>query len=105
MSKVTLAHVEARRTSILEAAHTVFARRGIKSATMAEIAETAGVSAGAIYRYFDSKEALAGSCFKETAVRLAAEWHQMGEVSDDPMAVFDEIARCSFDEIKEEGGA
>jgi AcrR family transcriptional regulator len=100
MSRVTFEHTEARRRSILEAAHKVFARKGIQSATMAEIAEEAGLSAGVIYRYFESKEALAMSCFKQTGEQLTAEWRQMAESSTDPMAIFREIARRSFDEIK-----
>lgn len=47
----------AQRAHILEAARHVFARRGW-SATMAEIAEQAGISQGLAYRYFDGKESL-----------------------------------------------
>jgi AcrR family transcriptional regulator len=99
MTKVTVAHLEARRLSILEAAKKTFARRGIQSATMAEIAEEAGISAGAIYRYFESKEALALACFQENAEAMAAEWHRQVEHAQDPMAVFNEISRRSFAEL------
>jgi AcrR family transcriptional regulator len=99
MTKVTVAHLEARRTSILEAAKKTFARRGISTATMAEIAEEAGISAGAIYRYFESKEALAMACFQENAEAMAADWHRQVESSLDPMAVFNEISRHSFAEL------
>ncbi|WP_437752927.1 TetR/AcrR family transcriptional regulator [Sorangium sp. So ce1389] len=44
--------------SIAAAALTVFARKGYESATMAEIARTAGVSTGNIYRYYANKDAL-----------------------------------------------
>jgi AcrR family transcriptional regulator len=47
-----------RREQILEAAVKVFARRGFGNATVAEIAEEAGVAAGTIYNYFESKEEL-----------------------------------------------
>jgi AcrR family transcriptional regulator len=46
---------ERQRVNILDAALRVFARSG-PSASMAEIAETAGVSQGLAYRYFASKE-------------------------------------------------
>jgi AcrR family transcriptional regulator len=46
-----------QRENILQAAQVVFARRGT-SATMAEIAEEAGISQGLAYRYFASKEEL-----------------------------------------------
>ncbi|MGA2663591.1 MAG: TetR/AcrR family transcriptional regulator [Nitrososphaerales archaeon] len=42
---------------ILEAARRVFARKGL-GATVADIAEEAGVSQGLAYRYFPSKEAI-----------------------------------------------
>lgn len=51
---------EARYRQLLEAALTVFARDGIDGASVADIAESAGVAKGSVYLYFDSKEALAG---------------------------------------------
>jgi AcrR family transcriptional regulator len=42
----------------MTAAHRCFARRGLHETTMQEIADEAGLSAGALYRYFDGKEAL-----------------------------------------------
>jgi AcrR family transcriptional regulator len=47
-----------RREQILEAAVRVFARRGFGNATVAEIAEEAGVAPGTIYIYFEGKEDL-----------------------------------------------
>jgi AcrR family transcriptional regulator len=47
-----------RREQILGAAVKVFARRGFGNATVAEIAEEAGVAPGTIYIYFEGKEDL-----------------------------------------------
>lgn len=58
MPRVTQAHVDARRREILSAAHRCFARDGFRDATMQEIAHEAGLSAGALYQYFDGKDAL-----------------------------------------------
>jgi len=41
--------------ALLQAAATVFARRGFDAAQTPEIASTAGVSTGAFYRYFSDK--------------------------------------------------
>jgi AcrR family transcriptional regulator len=49
---------EGRRTDILAAAKTVFARKGYHATTVADIAKEAKLSSGSIYWYFDSKDAL-----------------------------------------------
>lgn len=49
---------EAQRSRILDAAQRCFAQSGFHAATMATIAETAGISAGLAYRYFPSKDAI-----------------------------------------------
>ena len=56
---------EEQRANILRAAKEVFARRG-SSATMAEIAERAGVSQGLAYRYFESKDEIFAFLLKQT---------------------------------------
>ena len=48
----------ARRTHILDAAELCFARAGFHRTTMQDICKAAEVSPGALYLYFDSKEAL-----------------------------------------------
>jgi len=58
MSWATDAHIEARRNQILDAAWARFARDGYHGTSMQDIATAAGLSAGAIYRYFDGKEAV-----------------------------------------------
>ncbi|WP_322796046.1 helix-turn-helix domain-containing protein [Tepidiforma sp.] len=74
MAKVTEAHLEARRRSILDAASRVFSEKGVAGATMAEIAREAGLSAGAIYRYFASKEDLARGCLDASAEAVNKAW-------------------------------
>lgn len=72
MTKVTQAHVDARVGAIKAAAEKVFAERGFTGATMQEIAREAGLSAGAIYRYFPSKEALIEALNKDSRIGQAA---------------------------------
>lgn len=52
------AAAQARRDQVLSAAADCFRRKGYHGAGMAEISRTAGMSAGHIYNYFDSKEAI-----------------------------------------------
>lgn len=47
-----------RRETILAEAEKIFSVKGYHNVTMAEIATAAGFSTGALYLYFDSKEAL-----------------------------------------------
>ena len=52
------ARAEAQRVRILDAARRCFSERGFHGATIAAIADTAGMSQGLIYRYFASKAAI-----------------------------------------------
>jgi AcrR family transcriptional regulator len=61
-----------RRTELLAAARSVFAKKGYESATVSEIVTRAGVAQGTFYLYFPGKEALAGA-FAETVSERFAE--------------------------------
>lgn len=50
--------LEHTRTVLLDAAEEVFAEKGFTSATLDDIARTAGYTKGAIYKHFDTKEDL-----------------------------------------------
>jgi AcrR family transcriptional regulator len=49
---------EERKNQILEAALAVFARLGFQTARMDDVAEHAGLSKGALYLYYKSKDAI-----------------------------------------------
>lgn len=61
----------ATRTKIERGALAAFAESGIDAATTREIARRAGVSEGALYRHFPSKEAIAATLFAAIHERLA----------------------------------
>lgn len=52
------ARTQQQRERILGAARSCFVKHGFHAASMAKISETAGMSPGLIYRYFDSKNAI-----------------------------------------------
>ncbi len=53
-----------KRQQVLDAALKLFAERGFHGATVPDIADTAGVGAGTVYRHFESKEALVNALFQ-----------------------------------------
>jgi AcrR family transcriptional regulator len=66
MPKLKPEQQKRRREHILKAAELCFARAGFHRTTMHDICEEARVSPGALYGYFDGKEALiAGLCERE----------------------------------------
>ncbi|MCH9035735.1 MAG: TetR/AcrR family transcriptional regulator, partial [Chloroflexi bacterium] len=54
--KVSEEYLEARRQQILDAAVVCFSRRGFYLTTLEDIHKKAGLSKGAVYHYFKSKE-------------------------------------------------
>ncbi|NBS46300.1 MAG: TetR/AcrR family transcriptional regulator [Betaproteobacteria bacterium] len=63
---------EARRALVLDAARAVFSEMGLEGASIREIARRAGYTAGALYSYFDSKEAIYAALLQESLERLEA---------------------------------
>jgi len=64
--------VPEKRTAILDASLCLFDEQGFHGTSMSDIAEAAGVGAGTIYRYFDSKNDLV----EELYAKARAEAHQ-----------------------------
>ncbi|MEV0896014.1 TetR/AcrR family transcriptional regulator [Actinoplanes sp. NPDC049802] len=58
MPRVTDEHRAGRRAAILAAAARIFAVKGFHGASMADLITESGLSAGAVYSYFRSKEEL-----------------------------------------------
>jgi AcrR family transcriptional regulator len=54
-----------KRRLILDAAIRVFARRGFHACRVSDVADEAGVAYGLVYHYFDSKEEILTTLFKE----------------------------------------
>lgn len=63
MPKVTEAYTDTRRQQIIDAAYRCFARKGFHQTTMRDIYGEAGLSPGAIYHYFDSKDDIIEASF------------------------------------------
>ena len=57
---------EEKRRLLLDAAVRVFARKGYHASRVGDIAEEAGVAYGLLYHYFESKEDVLLTVFRET---------------------------------------
>lgn len=72
----------ARRDAILDASEHCFARSGFHRTTMQDICREAGISPGAFYVYFSSKEDLiAGICERDRA-QFAERFENLAEATD-----------------------
>lgn len=78
MPKVSTEHKERRRAQILEGAQRVFARHGFEGATVARLERETGLSRGAIFSYFENKDALFVAVVAESSQRLVETWLERG---------------------------
>jgi len=85
MPKVTEEYIDIRRQQIIDAAYRCFARKGFHQTTMREIFAEAGLSAGAIYHYFQSKAEIIEASFVFDYQRGLPIFQQAAE-NPDPMA-------------------
>ena len=85
------------RADLLEAAARVFTRHGYERASIAEIADEAGYSHGAVYSNFDGKDDLFLALYEQWLARRVAEidatWSQDGTLAERARAVADDWMR------------
>jgi TetR/AcrR family transcriptional regulator, transcriptional repressor of aconitase len=72
MPRVTEQHREARRAQILDAARRCFVRNGFHETSMQELLTEAGLSAGALYGHFSSKDELILAIAEENIGQISA---------------------------------
>ncbi|WP_187776151.1 TetR/AcrR family transcriptional regulator [Antrihabitans cavernicola] len=72
MPKVSAEHRAARRTQIIDAARRRFADNGFHMTSMDDVISESGLSAGALYRYFPSKESLILATIDESLEAVTA---------------------------------
>jgi AcrR family transcriptional regulator len=91
-----LAMSDTRRALVLDAARSVFAEKGVEGASIREIARRAGYTPGAIYSYFDSKEAIYAALLAESLERLNAEVDAVRSFKTQPHLTLAAKARAWF---------
>ena len=77
MPKVTQQYRDARRDQILGAARRCFLRDGFHSTSMQDLFAEAGLSAGAVYRYFASKDEVIVAIAEENMREVLVTVHEL----------------------------
>lgn len=79
VSDTSLPRAEKQRQRILAAARHCFAEHGFHAASMATIADTAEMSQGLIYRYFENKNAIIIAIIEESLHRKSEHFKDLSE--------------------------
>jgi TetR/AcrR family transcriptional regulator len=93
----------AHRQAMLAAAEQVFAEKGFERATMEEVAARAEFSVGALYNFFESKEALFGEVFRGIAEGFVASYKEGIHGAKSPLEALRGVIRLHFEEIERHG--
>ncbi|NUP26678.1 MAG: TetR/AcrR family transcriptional regulator [Nocardia sp.] len=102
MPRVSDEHLERRRQQILDAARICFVRKGFHQTSMQDVFTESGLSAGAVYRYFKSKDELVIALASTAAGDIRA---QMTAVIDsDPLPTPAELVGQMTDWISAQSG-
>src|SRR6202034_1779604 len=95
MPRVGESYLQSPPRQIIDAAIRCFAREGFHRTTMQDIVRETGLSAGAIYRYFKSKEDIVAAIAAEHHAAEAAAFAEVS-TSDDVGAALRRVASASL---------
>ncbi|MHC4182954.1 MAG: TetR/AcrR family transcriptional regulator, partial [Planctomycetota bacterium] len=95
------AYLKARQEQIINAAVQCFSKKGFHQTTMKDICETAGLSTGAVYNYFPSKEDIVSRCAEISLQRNEAMFATASE--KDVVNAFKDLTAMLFSLTKQEG--
>lgn len=100
MPKVLPEYLELRRQQILDASAACFSRRGFHATTMQDICREAGLSPGAVYRYFPSKESIIQAMCDHSATANTGAIREALAQADNTWSVFSDLIRRFFTELE-----
>ena len=75
--KVSSDKVGEHRTALLKTARRLLQERGFDGTAVAEISREAGLTQGALYGQFKSKDALAAEAIRKSFAEGAANWREL----------------------------
>jgi len=88
-----------RRAELLALAARMFAERGLKSTTVRDIADAAGILSGSLYHHFDSKESMVDEILRGFLDALFARYRQIAAQGHQPREALEQIVVASFEAI------
>lgn len=86
-----------KRAAILAAAQDIFARLGLEGATIRAIAQAAGYTAGAVYSYYPTKEAIYADILAQSLVTLRRAVDEAARAEGDDESRLRGTIRAFFD--------
>ncbi|MTE22436.1 TetR family transcriptional regulator [Streptomyces sp. TRM43335] len=100
MARVSQAHLDARRQQIITGARRCFTRNGFHATSMQDVFKETDLSAGAVYRYFGSKEELIQAVAVEAFTSMREAF--AGATRDTPTRPLDEVLSGVLSRVLEE---
>lgn len=92
--KVSGSKVAEHRAALVATARRLLQERGFDGAGVADISREAGLSQGALYGQFKSKDALAREAACKAFADGAASWRELREVMPDPLSAYLDAYLC-----------
>ncbi|WP_459549821.1 TetR/AcrR family transcriptional regulator [Nocardia sp. X0981] len=102
MPRVSAEHLERRRRQILDAARACFVRKGFHQTSMQDVFAESGLSAGAVYRYFKSKDELVIALASTAAGDIRSRMSEM--IERDPLPAPAELLAHMTEWIEAQSG-
>lgn len=89
-----------RRDELLQLAATMFAERGLKSTTVRDIADSAGILSGSLYHHFKSKEQMVEEVLKDFLGWLFERYQEIVATESSPLDKIKGLFMASFEAIE-----
>jgi AcrR family transcriptional regulator len=99
--RVSEAHLAARRQQILDAARACFLRNGFHTTSMHDVISEAGLSIGAVYRYFRSKNEIIAAIAEQYAGQVGG---ALVDLADDADRSLPDAMQAAVEVIEENIG-
>ncbi|UCZ92012.1 TetR/AcrR family transcriptional regulator [Gordonia sp. WA4-43] len=94
-----------RRDELLATAGRMFAEQGLRSTTVRDIADAAGILSGSLYHHFDSKESMVDEILRGFLDDLFARYRQIAASSKSATETLRGLVIASFESIDAERNA